>query len=467
MGGTVLHDPDEEERKHLRLIFECCDVDGKGNITPLDLLAACKNFPEVSNYLGIDNKHAVYQVLNEMAGDPLNRITWEEFLSIIPRHYQEVAFSQLSAKTRERLIFDVMSPSTGSISLFEMADASLTRTTLNEFLVNKEVRLQLEKNLRTIHKAGRSACGYYRASFEEFVAFFELAAGQLNTETQGVQDPKLNTNLLFAKYCELLGIPLQSVATCNAENQEKDGNISRDFNPTRCRDTTSFINASLRPAVTVNNRVARPLEALQIGKLLFDSCDRNDDSLISSMDLKICCINYPEVQGFLGINRQRTSTKVFRDLDTNKDDYISWEEFAQYVVEHANKSGGSPDSQVSLETRQKMVFERIPKERSGRVYLGDMSRTFTENVTRLQLVVPEPGTDLHVRVVAKLQTAFQSLHAQGASRKVSIGTAEEFSSFVNDISSKLGLGNYDAVQSSPNTCRLVLEFQTFFKGLGL
>merc|ERR1712137_1042243 len=102
------------EERVLKFIFHCCDADGDGGMTSIDLKKTCVNYPEISGFLDIKAKENIRQVrdiFKQMDEDGNGAVSWEEFLSFFSNHRDtmEAKLREVSHETCLRLVFERLS----------------------------------------------------------------------------------------------------------------------------------------------------------------------------------------------------------------------------------------------------------------------------------------------------------------------------------------------------------------------
>eukprot|EP00811_Abedinium_folium_P027356 NODE_413_length_3076_cov_4.715836.p1 GENE.NODE_413_length_3076_cov_4.715836~~NODE_413_length_3076_cov_4.715836.p1 ORF type:complete len:565 (-),score=203.35 NODE_413_length_3076_cov_4.715836:294-1988(-) len=163
--------------------------------------------------------------------------------------------------------------------------------------------------------------------------------------------------------------------------------------------------------------------------MIFRCCDGNKDGDISSMDLKSCCVNYPDVAKFLGITRENPASKVFESLDRDGSGGVDWEEFSVYVREYrATTSEDSLMPTLPSETRVRLAFDLVDSNKDGRITLGEYIAAVTENTEFRSVIFP--NTNLGRKQTLLFRKALRKLRKQAESDPKVNATSLSFEEFI-------------------------------------
>merc|ERR1712007_226639 len=156
------------------------------------------------------------------------------------------------------------------------------------------------------------------------------------------------------------------------------------------------------------------VQELRVLKFIFQCCDVTGDGLITSVELKSTCINYPEVAAFLGIGQHNPVRRVFQMLDVDHDGSITWSEFLSFVKTHRNERGISMPISL-LNGTERMMFDRI----------GAKNMAFAECIL--------PSNVRGFRRQSKVKSLFNAIQIAGKEKRHS--TFDEFESFIKRVKS--------------------------------
>jgi len=172
------------------------------------------------------------------------------------------------------------------------------------------------------------------------------------------------------------------------------------------------------------------VQELRVLKFIFQCCDVTGDGLITSVELKSTCINYPEVAAFLGIDQHNPVRRVFQMLDLDTDGSITWCEFLSFVKTHRNERGISKPNSL-LNGTERMMFDCIGANNEGKISMQEFASECAKNVAFAECILPSSVRGL--RRQSKLKSLFNAIEIAGKEKRHS--TFAEFESFIECVKS--------------------------------
>jgi len=177
----TMTDEQLQELRVMKLAFSCCDIDGDGSISTLELKNTYMKHPEIAAFLGIGSTHKVHEVFKQLDTDGAGEITWEKFKNFVQKHREEkkIAISAVGNNSGLRLIFESCGVSEdGTISMKDFVEACAKSESIADFILPSDARGEKRKGktvalVKAIQKAGKGRAFQKRASFEDFSAILQ------------------------------------------------------------------------------------------------------------------------------------------------------------------------------------------------------------------------------------------------------------------------------------------------------
>lgn len=235
---------EEEPRFYhvFRNLFDCVDADDSGGLSFSELETICVNYPEIAALLGLRQKRGLTDAAFEIGKDTVEEdMNCEDFLALIKSH-QANRRVELTPRTRQKFVFDLISRTAGEITLPSIANACIQKPAIAKLLVSvgtaaSERRAVEMLNVFTlISKRGQSRFSSESASFEEFCSLINCVRGVSVTCYKKLTGKTCTT--LVEEY-------LTFVAECVAKRDPSSvGALANEYEHVPKEQTTSFEHIS-------------------------------------------------------------------------------------------------------------------------------------------------------------------------------------------------------------------------------
>lgn len=195
-------------------------------------------------------------------------------------------------------------------------------------------------------------------------------------------------------------------------------------------------------------------------KLIFRCCDVSGKGLISSVELKTVCVNYPEVAAFIGINRENKVNVVFEKLDKQSKGGVDRDDFLSHIATHrGNVCTENAASLLTTETKNRMLFDLVDVNKDGRITFFEFADACEHDTSILGFLFPPTGPGK--RNAPKLRLVLKSIRRDKTSKAATqTASFEDFCLFME----LLTVGGDEATSARSFFFQ---HYQTFLKTVGL